>query len=185
MGWVVNATPRQLYSRSSTTPAAPDRFQARCRTKRDTLALQVGGCGLGLHPDLGTILLFQNTCKGGHGPKMGLGTIRGGGGGAGGEEEAEKEKAVSHIPVLCTERISKITRLQGEDTSCRDRNLNPKPPANEELLTNNMSGLSSGVRPEAGSQHFRSVSQGQGAGLLGYLNILAKDAQQPGSGHPC
>jgi hypothetical protein len=34
----------------------------------------------------------------------------------------------------------------------------------------------SGVRTDAGSQHFRKVSQGLGPRLLGYLNILAKDA---------
>ena len=154
---------------SSTIPAAPDRFQARCRTKIDSLALQFGSCEWGFHPDLGTILLFQNTCKGGHGLKTGLDTIRGGG-----EEGEEKEEAVSHISVLCTERISKITILQGEYRSYRDRNLNPKPPANEELLSSNLSHLLTGVRPDAESQHLRNVSQGQGARLLGYSGVLAQ-----------
>jgi len=66
-----------------------------------------------LLPDLATILLFQNTCKGGQGPKRGLGTIGGGGG------EEEEEGAVSHIPVLCTERISRVTKFQGGDSRCR------------------------------------------------------------------
>jgi hypothetical protein len=50
-----------------------------------------------LHPDLGKILLFPNTSKGGHGPKTGLGTI--GGEGEGEEEVKRKKKKKTRSPI--------------------------------------------------------------------------------------
>ena len=151
--------------RSSTLPAAPHRFRARCRAKRDTL----GGCAWGLHPDLATILLFQNSCKGGQGPKR--------------EEEEvkrkKKKRRSSGLPYPSSlhgknfenHKISRtgqqVSGQQSEPRNCCD----------EELLTVTCHVCCPVAgRTDAGSQHFRNVSQGQGARVLGYLNILAQGA---------